>query len=284
MVPLNAPTPPETSPRADAPVLSLDPAAAEMLLDALASPHHSLASIAQAHNLSLAALLGWLHHPETRARLATRESAAYTHVRYVGAMNLSTAVHTTVKALETFNATPRPADPLDPLYLRSANNARKAAWLLFRFSRLTPLSPAALAPARQTLLQTADATPPTPQSRAPHTPTHDQATTPTQPQLPAQLQAQLQAQANPHPAPPPALPTSHARPSETTARAAETSSETLPEASHAEPTPAQLDELLTQLTQLATQLGIDPSDFDDAEPLETDLAGASLAPAMANTS
>ncbi|MBX3360805.1 MAG: hypothetical protein KF912_00740 [Phycisphaeraceae bacterium] len=271
-------------------MLSLDPAAAETLLDALASPHHSLASIAQAHNISLAALLGWLHHPETRARLATRESAAYTHVRYVGAMNLSTAVHSTVKALETFNATPRPADPLDPLYLRAANNARKAAWLLFRFSRLTPLSPAALAPARQTLLQTADATPPTPQSRALHAPTHAQAATPTQPQ------PQLPAQANPHPAPPPALPTSHARPSETSARAAETSPETLPEAAphalphaapepaHTEPAPAELDELLTQLTQLATQLGIDPSEFDDAEPLETDLAGASLATAMANTS
>jgi hypothetical protein len=116
-----------------------------VLLDHLASPHHSLASIAEHHNLSLSTLLAWLELPAIREKMAHRESIAYRHVRYVAALNLSHAVHTTIRTLEAFNATPRPDDPLDPNYLRAAVHARKAAWLLLRFSRLTPISDLAVA-------------------------------------------------------------------------------------------------------------------------------------------
>ncbi len=144
---------PTVHPAGDLPLLSpaAAPHAAAELLSDLTSPHHSLASVAARHNLTLDALLLWLTLPETREAIAHRESAAYTHVRLVASVNLSHAVHTTVKALETFNATPRPADPLDPSYLRASIHARKAAWLLYRFSRLTPLTDDNLAAARRAL-------------------------------------------------------------------------------------------------------------------------------------
>ncbi|MBX3316549.1 MAG: hypothetical protein KF902_06760 [Phycisphaeraceae bacterium] len=112
------------------------------LLNDLTSPHHSLASIAQKHNLALDALLIWLAQPETLEAISLREHAAYTHVRLVAAVNLSHAVHATVRTLEHFVATPRPADPLEPTYLRAAIHARKAAWLLSRFSRIVPINDA----------------------------------------------------------------------------------------------------------------------------------------------
>jgi hypothetical protein len=127
---------------------SVPPSLCPVLLDALASPHHSLASVAEKHGLTLSALLTWLELPETRAELAARESAAYAHVRYVSALNLSHAAHTASRIVESFNATPRPADPFDPNYFRVAVHARMAASLLLRFSRLyaaaapTPARPA----------------------------------------------------------------------------------------------------------------------------------------------
>ncbi len=143
-------------------------AAAELLSD-LASPHHSLASVAAQHNIPLGELLAWLESPATREHIALRQSAAYTHVRYVASLNLSHAVHATIRILESFNRTPAPApstpaallaDPASSLcsaalsanavvpYFRRAEQARKASWLLYRFSRLTPVSEHDLSRAR----------------------------------------------------------------------------------------------------------------------------------------
>ncbi|QYK49269.1 MAG: hypothetical protein KF838_05310 [Phycisphaeraceae bacterium] len=122
------------------PTLSLSHSVTLSLLNDLTSPHHSLASVAEKHNLTLDALLIWLAQPDTREAISLREHAAYTHVRLVAAVNLSHAVHATVRTLEHFVATPRPADPLDPTCLRAAIHARKAAWLLSRFSRIVPIN------------------------------------------------------------------------------------------------------------------------------------------------
>jgi hypothetical protein len=122
-------------------------------LDDLALPKHSLFSVASEHDLSVDALIAWLALPETRERMATRESAGLTHARYVSSMNLAVAVHTLVTILRIHNTTAPHADPSDatePATLRASIHARKAAWLLYRFSRLTPVSGKDLARARDT--------------------------------------------------------------------------------------------------------------------------------------
>jgi hypothetical protein len=232
-----------------------------VLLDHLASPHHSLASIAQHHNLSLSTLLAWLELPAIREKMAHRESIAYRHVRYVAALNLSHAVH-----------------------------ARKAAWLLLRFSRLTPISDLAVAhntlrdtesvsryaeggeplpvqpvaaPAHSKPAQSAAALahpqpakpqPPTPQPPTPQ-PAHPQ---PAPSEPPAQSHAQdlavpttIDSAAGPdapadHPTDPaPALP-----------NLVVLSTPALPD-------PTDMVALVEQLTALAASLGIGVSDVDD---------------------
>jgi hypothetical protein len=222
---------------------SLSHSVTESLLDHLASPNHSLASVAEKHNLTLSALLAWLEHPAIREQMALRESVAYRHVRYVGALNLSHAVHTTVKTLEAFNATPCPADPLDPGYLRAAIHARKAAWLLYRFSRLTSIAEPDLAAARVTLRATQSV------SRAVEgAQTHVPAHTPAPEPLPTPP-----AQATPERAPQPTP--SASAPSHTT--------DSAPVAPVTSIDSADLTALVAQLTDLATSLGIDTSDIDN---------------------
>lgn len=234
------------------------PHAATELLSDLASPHHSLASVAEKHNLSLDALLIWLQHPEARELMALHESAAYAHVRYVGALNLSHAVHTTVKTLETFNATPRPADPLDPSYLRASIHARKAAWLLYRFSRLTPLSDADIAAARSTLRETrsvrhhvegAEAEPPRVSRSHEHTDAGRAMPTPAQPIERPTAASNASRREDAHPANPSPTP----QPAQSHAQA--------PRPIPAPP--ANVEELLSQLTVIADSLGIDISDLED---------------------
>ncbi len=232
------------------------------LLSDLASPHHSLASVAEKHGLTLDTLLAWLALPSTREHMALHESAAYSHVRYVGALNLSHAVHTTVKTLETFNATPRPADPLDPGYLRASIHARKAAWLLYRFSRLTPLTDADIAAARNTLRATRAAEAPT--ARVPRVTAEPLGREPE----PAPHNA------SPSPRATTPLPTAHSPSSISTTPApssprpsASPAFQTSPPERHAAPlaagAPLSLEELTAHLEALAASLGIDVSDLDD---------------------
>lgn len=92
-----------------------DEAAADALLIDLASPDHSLASVARKHNLPVAALALWLTTPAARERMLTIERGAYTHVRMSAALNLNTAVQTFVTILNTFQHAPAPSLATGPL-------------------------------------------------------------------------------------------------------------------------------------------------------------------------
>lgn len=245
------------------------------LLNDLTSPHHSLASVAEKHNLTLDDLLLWLALPETREAISLRESAAYSHLRLVASVNLSHAVHTTVKTLETFNTTPRPADPLDPTYLRAAIHARKAAWLLYRFSRLTPLTDDNLAAARRTLraplIPDAHARRPESEpmrsSNTQATLLHEEPapTTSTRPAVPAPDATQHHDLAAARPTSGvPLVPDSDARrhESEPVLWTNTRSTPAQPEQQVQDP-PPDMGALLTHLTALAATLGIDLSDLED---------------------
>lgn len=91
-----------------------DEAAADALLIDLASPEHSLASVARKHNIPLAALALWLTTPAARERMLTIERGAYTHVRMSAALNLNTAVQTFVTILDNFQHAPAPSHAIGP--------------------------------------------------------------------------------------------------------------------------------------------------------------------------
>lgn len=209
------------------------------LLSDLASPHHSLSSVAEKHNLSLSDLLAWLELPSTREQMAIRESACYHHVRYVAALNLSQAVHTTVRTLDAFNKSAPAADPLDPSYLRAAIQAHKAAWLLYRFSRLTPVTQADLDRARSTVRLTSG------------TARQSVSASPVQPPRASTKTPPVAAVSKPAPTSPPA----HAPAQATAAHPANSPDP--------RDRPQDMAETLNQLTALATFLGIDIGDLED---------------------
>ncbi len=220
------------------PTASLGHSVTQSLLDDLTSPHHSLASVAEKHNLTLSALLTWLDLPSTQEQMAQRETVAYRHVRFVAAVNLSTAVHTTVKLLDTYNKSAPAADPFEPATLRAAIHARKAAWQLYRFSRAVPINEADLTRARTVLRATV--------SRA------------------------AVSRASDCDVREPTTASTHATPS--TTRRAVPDSETPRQQSEpvansartppSAPSPLPLDQLVAHLSSIATSLGIDISDLD----------------------
>lgn len=265
MVASSAPTPADTAPRGVIPGAaavagqsadssfplcpSVPPSLCPVLLDALASPHHSLASVAEKHGLTLSALLTWLELPETRAELAARESAAYAHVRYVSALNLSHAAHTASRIVGSFNATPLPADPFDLAYFRVAVHARMAASLLLRFSRLyaaaapTPARPASSVSDAPTGRATAGRPAPGPTSaRPPITP----------PRAPSSI-------SDPRPAPPdPTAPSGPTEPPGPTKLQ-----------DPADPTdPTDMDAMVAHLKVMAKALGIDLPELEMLDALD----------------
>lgn len=92
-----------------------DAAATDALLIDLASPEHSLATVARKHNIPLAALALWLTTPAARERMFTIERGAYTHVRMSAALNLNTAVQTFVTILDNFQRSPAASHASEPL-------------------------------------------------------------------------------------------------------------------------------------------------------------------------
>jgi hypothetical protein len=100
------------------------------------------------HGLSLAGILTWLNLPETREQLALRESAAYAHTRHVAALNMEHAVQTAASIVRDYNTSRPEREAQDRKTPGSAHrasvHARKAAWLLYRFSRITPVNEADL--------------------------------------------------------------------------------------------------------------------------------------------
>ncbi|MBX3362161.1 MAG: hypothetical protein KF705_12095 [Phycisphaeraceae bacterium] len=72
------------------------------------------------------------------------ETGASTHTRLASSLNLSSAVRVLVRILDDFNALarskPDPASHLsDPDYIRASERARKAAYHLYRLSRIVPI-------------------------------------------------------------------------------------------------------------------------------------------------
>ncbi|QYK47098.1 MAG: hypothetical protein KF838_09920 [Phycisphaeraceae bacterium] len=132
---------------------SLSHSVTESLLIALADPDASLNSVARQFNISLAALTIWLARPEIQARVREMETGASTHTRLASSLNLSSAVRVLVRILDDFHALarskPDPTTHLSDLdYIRASERARKAAYHLYRLSRIVPIDAAHLALAR----------------------------------------------------------------------------------------------------------------------------------------
>ncbi len=105
----------------------------------LAEPGGSLDAVAKARGISLADLALWLTTPRARERMLTIEQGGCAHVRMAASLHLSKAVAALLRVLDTFNAlaASRPAD--DPLVIRAALHANKAAYHLSRLSRIVPI-------------------------------------------------------------------------------------------------------------------------------------------------
>ncbi len=280
---------------ADAPSSPLpiaqSPLPASVLLDDLTSPHHSIASVAEKHNLSLADLLTWLELPSTREHMALRESAAYRQVRMVAAVNLSAAAHATIRILEDFNRTAPPdrdarastdaaaqSAASSESYLRHSIHARKAAWLLSRFARILPVNEDQLQSARAVIRSTrATRVPPAPVSDAPrHEPAPMPAasasrarsdTTSATRVPPAPVSDAPRHELQPVRSAPAPTPNSVAAPIRPLTRAAQLTARAgiTPDMIKVDPSPkviTDLDALFAQLTSIAGSMGIDLSDLE----------------------
>ena len=125
----------------------------DAILQSLADPDASLASVARAHNITVAALTLWLARPDIQARVREMEAGAAAHVRLASSLNLSSAVRVLVRILDDFDALSRThtdaaARTADPDYIRASERARKAAYHLYRLSRVIPISESDLTRAR----------------------------------------------------------------------------------------------------------------------------------------
>ena len=268
-----------------------DEATADSILIDLASPEHSLASVARKHNVSLAALALWLTTPAARERMLTIERGAYTHVRMSAALNLNAAVHTFVTILDTFqhapdapsssppsppadaSSAPRSTDSSAPsafsflrVALQRQSLALRAAYHLCRLSRIVPVSDEDLARARALIpprrTGTTPATIENPVRPVFMTPAPNSAPTPAPIQTADPVSVLL-----------------HTR---TTAPASLTTAAGAAKAhiSAFGPMAGSFTEAAARLEAIATSLGVDLSDIDENTPLPDEFL-ASLPPDLA---
>ncbi|MCW5769841.1 MAG: hypothetical protein KIT19_14290 [Phycisphaeraceae bacterium] len=142
--PPSAPSPSSPPRSSDTSASSAFSSSSDAILTALADPDASLNSVARQFNISLATLTIWLARPDIQARVREMETGASTHTRLASSLNLSSAVRVLVRILDDFNALarskPDPATHLsDPDYIRVSERARKAAYHLYRLSRIVPI-------------------------------------------------------------------------------------------------------------------------------------------------
>lgn len=128
------------------------------LLTDLSSPDLSFAAVAARHNLTVDELTLLVMEPDTRARIAATESAGCLRIRLVSTLNLNTVARTLLQVMEDFLTLSKsiesdPARLADIDYIRASDRARKAAWMLYRLARLTPVNEDALACARSLMLE-----------------------------------------------------------------------------------------------------------------------------------
>lgn len=199
----------------------------------------------------MASLTLWLSKPETQARIREMESGACAHIRLAAALNLSPAVRVLVRILEDFNtlASANP-DITDAAYIRASERARKAAYHLYRLSRVTPLDESRLAlvrgSARRAEAGARDATP---------------------------VQTEFPPPSSPLPPTPPPTPPVSPSPRPSVALNGETSSQSPSRALGGEPSSppspqfSSLEELTIHLEQLAASIGLDTPDLDDTDNL-----------------
>ncbi len=136
---------PSASSASSSSTLSLSHSVTESLLVALAEPTASLASVAQAHNISIADLALWLTTPQARDRMLLIESGACTHTRMAASLNLTKAAAALIRVLDNYRALADSLAPTDPILLRASTRATKAAYHLYRLSRIVPVDPDLLA-------------------------------------------------------------------------------------------------------------------------------------------
>ena len=249
------------------------------IIRALAEPTGSLDAVAKARGISLADLALWLTTPKARQLMLTIERGACTHVRMAASLNLTASVRALVQILDDFRALAPDADPSNPAYFRASIHARKAAYHLYRLSRLVPLDDSDLARARSLIHdRTASAS-----ERTPPSPSPTVYPVGSLPDLrPA---AVLKTDADSLPP----VPIAPAQPSDTqpaTAPSSSTPSSAIhsPSALHKlHPTSSlkdDVDSLNSNLESLAHSLGLDISDLDESAPLPPEFL-ATLPPALA---
>ncbi len=152
----SSPLPTASSPLSPTP--SLSHSVTPSLLTDLASPDLSFAAVAARHNLTVEELTLLVMEPDTRARIAATESAGCLRIRLVSTLNLNTVARTLLQVMEDFLTLSKsiesdPARLADIDYIRASDRARKAAWMLYRLARLTPVNVDALARARSLMLE-----------------------------------------------------------------------------------------------------------------------------------
>ncbi|MBX3360157.1 MAG: hypothetical protein KF705_01765 [Phycisphaeraceae bacterium] len=259
-------------------------------------------SVARQFNLSLAALTIWLARPDIQARVREMETGASTHTRLASSLNLSSAVRVLVRILDDFHALarskPDPATHLSDLdYIRASERARKAAYHLYRLSRVVPIDAARLALARVHSVrvplvpgQHSEPEPVLDESRSPSRTTNTRDRTASTPgsQLPSQPvhpagalhdlppasslkdDADYRVETSSSPSAP--LPLRPSDPSPSPSDPAPSPSSPPPSSAalrveNAFSSPSSLDDLNAHLEQLAASLGIDLSDVDASAPL-----------------
>ncbi len=204
------------------------PALEAQFLDALASEHHSLASLAALAATSIEQFTLWLARPAIRERVASIESAAAWHIRFVATLQLSRAVAALEQILTSpaLNAaafpseetrrqrsaatsnTPDAAPDLtaERTTIRAAESIRRAASSLILLARFKPIGPTAVSTTGILPVATTPRThnhtptttpPPAPKPAEPNPPrTNREPTTPNPAAIPANLPLHLDAAAS----------------------------------------------------------------------------------------
>lgn len=152
----------------ESPIFDPTPEVADFILHHLGSTTLSFHDLATHCGKNAPALAAWMTRPDIRERIAAIDSGAATHARLAATTNLSAATAALVKVLRDFVAGQPTADPENAVgpasdrdssttselkvrvvRLRENETARRAAGLLYRIARFTPLSTREMIKTRQ---------------------------------------------------------------------------------------------------------------------------------------
>jgi len=139
-----------------APVPTLSPSQESSLLNSLFTNSLSLPDLARSLNLTLIDLLDLIASPAIQSRLIALEQAAAHSIRVAASSHLSTVLDTLTTILDSHTADLKPYESrTDDAALthrrRERVHIRKAATLLLRLTRFSPLAPDSILTARPAL-------------------------------------------------------------------------------------------------------------------------------------